>query len=84
MNVADELKKVIVNLGIEESIVDSINPGWPLAGHVLDSLTYADFVVATEEHFGVRILDRYRLRLISLNDFTEYVTEKLSEKCFVS
>ena len=80
MNVTDELKKMILSLGVEENIVDSINPDWPLAGHVLDSLAYADFVAATEERFDVRILDRYRLRLVSLNDFTEYITEKLSEK----
>ena len=80
MNVADELKKVMLDLGVGEKMVNSINPGWPLAGHVLDSLAYADFVVAAEERFGVKILDRYRLRLISLNDFTEYLTEKLGEK----
>ncbi len=80
MDVADELKKVIVSLGVEKSVVDSINPGWPLAGHVLDSLAYGEFVAAAEERFGVKIVDRYRLRLISLNDFTDYVTERLNEK----
>ena len=80
MNVAEELKQVILGLGIEDSVVNTINPLWPLAGHVLDSLAYTDFVVAAEEHFGVRILDRYRLRLISLTDFTEYITDELSKK----
>jgi len=80
MDVAGELKKVILGLGVERSVVDSINPGWPLAGHVLDSLAYGEFVAAAEERFGVKIVDRYRLRLISLNDFTGYVTERLNEK----
>jgi len=80
MNIADELKKIILGLGIEESIVNEINPAWPLAGHVLDSLSYTDFVVAAEDYFGIRILDRYRLRLISLTDFSEYISQQLREK----
>lgn len=80
MNVADELKKVILGLGIEESVIRSLNPAWPLAGHVLDSLAYTDFIVAAEERFGVEILDKYRLRLISLTDFSQYITEKMAEK----
>lgn len=78
MNVAEELKGIIRGLGVEEGVVAAINPGWPLAGHVLDSLSYSDFVAAAEERFGVSIHDRYRLRLVSLNDFTGYITDKLS------
>lgn len=80
MNVAEELKGIIRGLGIGEDVVQSINPGWPLAGHVLDSLSYSDFVAAAEEHFGVSIHDRYRLRLVSLNDFVSYITEHLGGK----
>ena len=78
MNVADELKKLIGGLGVEEDVVNSMHPEWPLAGHVLDSLAYSDFVAAVEDYFGVRILDKYRLRLISLNDFTDHITQKLN------
>jgi len=78
MNVADELKKLIRGLGVEESVINTMHPEWPLAGHVLDSLAYSDFIAAAEDYFGVRILDKYRLRLISLNDFTDHITQKLN------
>jgi hypothetical protein len=41
-------------------------------------LAYSDFIAAAEDYFGVRILDKYRLRLISLNDFTDHITQKLN------
>ncbi|NVN89030.1 MAG: hypothetical protein HXX11_00380 [Desulfuromonadales bacterium] len=55
-----------------------MNPEWQLAGHVLDSVTYADFVAVSEDYFGIDILDKYWLRLVSRNDHTEYITQTLN------
>jgi acyl carrier protein len=80
MDVTEELKKVILSIGIDKQVVDTINPEWPLSGHVLDSLAYTEFVEALESHFGIRMLDRYSLRVTSLNEFAGLVTEMLEEQ----
>ena len=80
MDVIEELKKVILSIGIDRQIVDTINPDWPLSGHVLDSLAYTEFVEAVENHFGFRMLDRYSLRVTSLNEFAGLVTDVLQEQ----
>lgn len=80
MDVIEELKKVILSIGIDRQIVDTINPDWPLSGHVLDSLAYTEFVEAVENHFGFRMLDRYSLRVTSLNEFAGLVTDALREQ----
>ncbi len=80
MDVAAELKNLMLKLGADKGVVDTINPEWPLAGHVLDSLAYTEFVAAIEERFGIRMLDRYSMRVTSLNEFTGLVTELLLEQ----
>ncbi len=80
MDVTEELKKVILSIGIDRQVVDTINPEWPLVGHVLDSLAYTDFVEAVESRFGFRMLDRYSLRVTSLNEFAGLVTDVLGEQ----
>jgi acyl carrier protein len=73
MDVRGELKKLLLDIGIDEVVVGGINPDWPLMRHALDSLGYAQFVVGVEERFGIRVLDRYSLRIRSLNDFAGLV-----------
>lgn len=80
MDVTEELKKLILTIGIDEKVFDAINPEWPLVGHVLDSLAYTEFVEAVENHFGFRMLDRYSLRVTSLNEFAGLVTDVLQEQ----
>jgi acyl carrier protein len=80
MDVAEELKKLILTIGVDEKVVDTINPEWPLVGHVLDSLAYTEFVEAVENRFGFRMLDRYSLRVTSLNEFAGLVTNVLQEQ----
>ena len=80
MDVTEELKKVILSIGIDRQVVDTINPERPLVGHVLDSLAYTDFVEAVESRFGFRMLDRYSLRVTSLNEFAGLVTDVLGEQ----
>ena len=73
MNVINELKELMSKIGIQDSIVDEVNPTMPLAGRVMDSLAYSAFLVAVEERYGVKILDRYALKLKSLNDFANFI-----------
>ena len=73
MNVIDELKELMVKIGIKDSVVNEVNPAMPLAGRVMDSLAYSAFLVAVEERYGVKILDRYALKLKSMNDFANFI-----------
>ncbi|MEJ2199690.1 MAG: acyl carrier protein [Desulfuromonadaceae bacterium] len=76
MDIRDELKKLILEQGIEAEVVNNIHPEWPLMRHVFDSLGYAEFVVAVEERFGIKVSDRYSLRIRSLNDFAGLVAKE--------
>jgi acyl carrier protein len=73
MNVIDELKELMLKIGIKESIVNEVNPAMPLAGRAMDSLAYSAFLVAVEERYGIKIIDRYALKLKSLNDFANFI-----------
>jgi acyl carrier protein len=73
MNVIYEMKELMVKIGIKESVVNEIDPAQPLAGRVMDSLTYSAFLVAVEERYGIKIVDRYALKLKSLDDFRRFV-----------
>jgi acyl carrier protein len=73
MNVVNELKELMLKIGIKESIVNGVDPAQPLAGRVMDSLAYSAFLVAVEERYGVKIVDRYALKLKSLNDFQNFI-----------
>lgn len=73
MTAISELKELMVKTGIKESIVNEVNPSMPLAGRVMDSLAYSAFIVAVEERYGIKILDRYALKIKSLNDFANFI-----------
>ncbi len=75
MKVINELKELMLRIGIDGSIVSEIDPELPLAGHVIDSVDYPSFVVAVEERYGIKIADRYSLKLRSLNDFKNFITQ---------
>jgi acyl carrier protein len=70
MTVINELKELMLDIGIEEGIVNGVGPDQILAGHVMDSVHYTAFIVAIEERFGIRVTDRYALKLRTLNDFS--------------
>ena len=80
MDIRDELKELMLEQGIEDEVVNGINPDWPLMRHVFDSLGYTRFVVGVEERFGVRVTDRYSLRIRSLNDFAGLVERAAGEQ----
>jgi acyl carrier protein len=73
MHVINELKELMLDIGIEERIVKEVGPEQILAGHVMDSVHYTAFIVAIEERFNIRVTDRYALKLRTLNDFSRYI-----------
>jgi acyl carrier protein len=75
MATIEELKGIMLKIGIEEGLVRELKPAQPIAGRIMDSVDYPAFLVAVEERFGVRIEDRYALKLKSLNDFMDYINE---------
>lgn len=77
MPVINELKELMLDIGVEESIVNEVGPEQILAGHVMDSVHYTAFIVAIEEQYGIRVTDRYALKLRTLNDFNNYISPGL-------
>ena len=75
MATIEDFKGIMLNIGIEEGLVRELKPAQPIAGRLMDSVDYPAFLAAVEERFGVRIEDRYALKLKSLNDFMNYVNE---------
>jgi len=73
MSVIDELKELMLDIGLEESTVKGVGPEQILAGHVMDSVHYTAFIVAIEERYGIRVTDRYALKLRTLKDFGSYI-----------
>jgi acyl carrier protein len=69
----NELKELMRGIGIEDSIVNETEPDQRLAGHVMKSADYPAFIVAVEERYGVKISDRYSLKLRSLSDFMNFI-----------
>ncbi len=73
MATIEELKGLMLKIGIKESIVKDITPAQAICGRVMDSADYPAFLVAVEERYGVQIEDRYALKLKSLNDFVKFI-----------
>lgn len=73
MATVEELKELMLKIGIRDTIVSELKPSQPIAGRAMDSADYPAFIVAVEERFGVDIDDRYALRLKSMKDFVEFI-----------
>jgi acyl carrier protein len=69
----NELKDLMLIIGVDERIVSEVGPDQTLAGRVLDSVDYTGFIVAIEERYGIKVSDRYALKLRTLNDFKNYI-----------
>jgi acyl carrier protein len=74
MTIISELKKLMLQIGVEDGIVNTVDPDERIAGRVMDSIDYPAFIVAVEERYGVKIADRYSLKLRSLNDFKDFIS----------
>ncbi|HEX9024342.1 MAG TPA: acyl carrier protein [Geobacteraceae bacterium] len=75
MATIEELKELMLKIGITESVVSEVKPAQAICGRVMDSADYPAFLVAVEERYGVQIEDRYALKLKSLNDFIRFINE---------
>ncbi len=73
MATVEEIKGLMLKIGIKEEIVNDVKPAQAICGRIMDSADYPAFLVAVEERYGVAIDDRYALKLKSLDDFVEYV-----------
>ncbi|HOI16295.1 MAG TPA: phosphopantetheine-binding protein [Geobacteraceae bacterium] len=74
MATIEELKELMLNIGIEEDLVRGVNPAEPLSLQGVDSVDCPAFAMAVEERYGVRISDTDSLRLKTLNDFADYIS----------
>ncbi len=74
MATIEELKELMLNIGIEEDLVRGVNPTEPLSLQGVDSVDCPAFAMAVEERYGVRISDTDSLRLKTLNDFADYIS----------
>ncbi len=75
MATIEELKGLMLKIGIKEEIVNDVKPAQAICGRIMDSADYPAFLVAIEERYGVTIEDRYALKLKSLNDFISFINE---------
>ena len=74
MATIEELKELMLNIGIEEDLVRGVNPAEPLSLQGVDSVDCPAFAMAVEERYVVRISDTDSLRLKTLNDFADYIS----------
>ena len=74
MATIEELKELMLNIGIEEDLVGGVNPAEPLSLQGVDSVDCPAFAMTVEERYGVRISDTDSLRLKTLNDFADYIS----------
>ncbi len=75
MATIEEIKELMLKIGIKEEIVKEVKPAQAICGRIMDSADYPAFLVALEERYGVTIEDRYALKLKSLNDFIRLINE---------
>ena len=73
MDIIDELKILLLKVGVEVDVVNEVNPYLPLAAHILDSLGYTEFIVAVEERFGIKMHDPDTIFIRSLNDIKKII-----------
>ena len=69
----DELKGIMLSVGMEEKLVQNVDPARALTQQGMDSIDYPAFALALEERYGRAISDADSLRLKTLNDFLAFV-----------
>lgn len=69
----DELKELMLSIGMDNDLVQGIDPERLLAHQGVDSLDCPAFAVAVEKRYGIRISDTDSLRLKTLNDFVHHI-----------
>ena len=69
----DELKGLMLSVGMDEALVQGIDAARPLTQQGMDSVDYPAFALALEERYGQTISDADSLRLKTLDDFLAFV-----------
>jgi acyl carrier protein len=68
-----ELKELMRHIGMDDSIVQDMNPAHALAGKHMDSADYPVFLDAIEERCGITVDDGYALKRKTLIDFVTFM-----------
>ena len=76
MATINELKELMLNIGMDRDIVAGVDPAEALSLQGVDSVDCPAFAVAVEERYGVKLSDADSLKLKTLNDFAKYITAK--------
>jgi acyl carrier protein len=76
MATINELKELMLNIGMDRDIVAGVDPAEALSLQGVDSVDCPAFAAAVEERYGVKMSDADSLKLKTLNDFEKYVTAK--------
>jgi acyl carrier protein len=74
MATINELKELMLNIGMDRDIVAGVDPAEALSLQGVDSVDCPAFAVAVEERFGVKVSDADSLKLKTLNDFAKYIS----------
>lgn len=69
----NELKELLLGIGVEAEVVNTVTPTAALSQSNFDSLDWPAFIVAVETRYGVKISDIDSLRLKTLNDFIQFI-----------
>lgn len=69
----DELKELMLEIGMEKALVDALDATQPLAKQGVDSVDCPSFALAVEAKYGVKLSDSDSMRLKSINDFVAFV-----------
>jgi len=73
MATINELKGLMLEIGIEEKTVNALDPAKAIALQGVDSVDCPAFAAALEERFGVKIADEDALKLKTLNDYEKFI-----------
>jgi len=74
MATINELKELMLSIGMDRDIVAGVDPAAALSLQGVDSVDCPAFAVAVEERFGVKVSDSDSLKLKTLNDFAKYIS----------
>ncbi len=72
-NIIAELKKLMLSIGMDTNLVESLDPNLPLTPQGVDSLDCPAFALAVEKRYEVPISDADSLKLRTINDFAKFI-----------
>ncbi|ABK99138.1 acyl carrier protein [Pelobacter propionicus] len=73
MELIEELKQLMLEVGVEPAVVEQLDPSRLLAQQGVDSLDGPAFVMAVERRYGINISDADALRLKTLENFADRI-----------